>query len=481
MASYAYGYDAVGRRTSASDTHEDRSSAFRYDAVSRLLGETTTEGGIVTRDVAYVYDAVGNRVRLEDSVDGVVNSTYDAAGRLIDENGVNLAWDDAGQLSEVQAGGSRISLSWDTHSRLVSLDLGGGQIVHYTYDSDGRRTVRDDGVETIRFLHDTQARNALLLGEFAGGAAQARFVHGVSPVSQSRGGQRHYYMHDAHGVRQLTNGAGAVTDRYRYDAFGRQLQEDGPTTNPLRYRGEYRDDALGWYDLRARWYDPARGRFPSRDPFAGVASDPRTLHRYNYVNGNPLNLVDPSGEFGIASVSIGISIGSIIGSVALGIFGSMDANERENMELNSEAAHSIWGTAAALAIASARGYVGAYKGRADAIRHCTWNAIMAIALGRGIAERLATAHEDAFPSPIADQAIDRQMDLHNNAQGRQAGGSQGLPLAFRYVLGGLAAFSAWTPGWMHCDGKLDSGALRVIDESTNPDTLVPSNTPGLSW
>lgn len=34
----------------------------------------------------------------------------------------------------------------------------------------------------------------------------------------------------------------------------------------------------------------------SRDPEAGYASDPKTLHKYLYVGGDPLNWIDPSGR-----------------------------------------------------------------------------------------------------------------------------------------------------------------------------------------
>ncbi|MBQ8526257.1 MAG: hypothetical protein IJ460_06050 [Clostridia bacterium] len=35
--------------------------------------------------------------------------------------------------------------------------------------------------------------------------------------------------------------------------------------NPIKYAGEYYDDELGMYYLRARYYDPQIGRFISRD------------------------------------------------------------------------------------------------------------------------------------------------------------------------------------------------------------------------
>lgn len=60
--------------------------------------------------------------------------------------------------------------------------------------------------------------------------------------------------------------------------------------------GEQYDPDLGLYYLRARYYNPATGRFMSRDPEDGKPIDPKTLHRYLYAGGDPVNAKDPSGR-----------------------------------------------------------------------------------------------------------------------------------------------------------------------------------------
>jgi RHS repeat-associated protein len=62
------------------------------------------------------------------------------------------------------------------------------------------------------------------------------------------------------------------------------------------YRGEQYDSDLGLYYLRARYYNPATGRFLSRDPEDGKAKIPSTLHKYLYANGDPVNGRDPRGR-----------------------------------------------------------------------------------------------------------------------------------------------------------------------------------------
>jgi RHS repeat-associated protein len=66
--------------------------------------------------------------------------------------------------------------------------------------------------------------------------------------------------------------------------------------SPSYYRAEQYDSDLGLYYLRARYYNPASGRFTSRDPVAGKPVDPKSLHKYLYANGDPANGLDPTGK-----------------------------------------------------------------------------------------------------------------------------------------------------------------------------------------
>jgi RHS repeat-associated protein len=88
----------------------------------------------------------------------------------------------------------------------------------------------------------------------------------------------------------------AITDTYDYDAFGNLLNKTGTTPNNYLYRGEQYDPDLGLYYLRARYYNPATGRFMSRDPENGKTHDPKTLHKYLYADGDPVNGRDPTGR-----------------------------------------------------------------------------------------------------------------------------------------------------------------------------------------
>jgi RHS repeat-associated protein len=93
---------------------------------------------------------------------------------------------------------------------------------------------------------------------------------------------------------------------------------------PSFYRGEQYDADLGLYYLRARYYNPATGRFLSRDPEDGKATDPASLHKYLYANGDPVNMADPTGR-GTEWESFLLSA-AIVGQVAIQKVAGMDPN-----------------------------------------------------------------------------------------------------------------------------------------------------------
>jgi RHS repeat-associated protein len=145
-----------------------------------------------------------------------------------------------------------------------------------------------------------------LSGPIGAGVVARSYTYGLQRISQnlspavtgSSAWTPSFYMYDGGGsVRQLTNSSGQVTDEYEYDAFGNSFTKSGTTPNNYLYRGEQYDPDLSLYYLRARYYNPDTGRFLSRDPEAGIALDPKSLHKYLYAGGDPVNASDPTGRF----------------------------------------------------------------------------------------------------------------------------------------------------------------------------------------
>jgi RHS repeat-associated protein len=108
-----------------------------------------------------------------------------------------------------------------------------------------------------------------------------------------------------------------VTYAARYAPFGTLLWQQGTAPAPWGFAGEMQDPT-GLIYLRARWYDPATGRFLTRDPLLGVPSVPASLNPYVYALNNPVLYTDPSGEF-IVPLLLAVGAGAAIGGVGGGV------------------------------------------------------------------------------------------------------------------------------------------------------------------
>jgi RHS repeat-associated protein len=92
-----------------------------------------------------------------------------------------------------------------------------------------------------------------------------RYLWGHGPIGRIDASSTVTYAHqDGLGsVRLITDATGAVVGSSAYDAFGTQRATTGVQYR-LGFTGEQRDAETGFIYLRARYYDPGQGSFPSQ-------------------------------------------------------------------------------------------------------------------------------------------------------------------------------------------------------------------------
>ena len=93
----------------------------------------------------------------------------------------------------------------------------------------------------------------------------------------------------------------------------------------MLYQGQQQDPENNLYYLRARYYDPATGRFISRDPVKNVITDPQNLNGYSFTRNNPIIYSDPSGLWYVnagltAGVGLGITGGALINDEGISFY-----------------------------------------------------------------------------------------------------------------------------------------------------------------
>jgi len=301
---YTYQSHNAGNLTNASEP-SGRQLIWNYDGINRLTQESISSAPTGKNgNLAYGLDPVGNRTSAT-SISGLapISGTFNLDDELSSEG---YSDGNGNVTSAVTVAGSK-TFAYDSENHLISM----GSTVALHYDGDGNRVAKTVGATTTWYLVDDLNPTGYpqVVEELTNGAASRTYTYGLQRISEYQQIQStwtgSFYQYDGEGsVRQLTSAVGgAVTDRYEYDAFGNEFTVPGgsSTPNEMYYRGEQYDSDLGLYYLRARYYNPLTGRFMSGDPDNGSTADPKTLHKYLYTGGDPVDGWDPTGR----SVAVG--------------------------------------------------------------------------------------------------------------------------------------------------------------------------------
>jgi RHS repeat-associated protein len=323
LASYAYALGAIGNRTRI-DEANGISRLYTYDRLYRLKSETVTDPtNVQTYQNDYAYDAIGNRQNKINTAYGQPtvshDYTYNAADQLVSVNNTTYTYDLNGNLASKIDGTGTTTYAYNYDDRLVQVRTPNSELIAYTYDADGNRAGTATSTGTVKYLVDTNRSLPQVLAEYTtAGAVIASYVYADDLVSMNRGGAIFCYHFDGLGsTRLLTDAAGTITDTYEYDAFGNQIARTGTTQNEFLFTGQQYDANLGYYYLRARYYQPDTGRFTALDPYQGDPYTPASLHKYQYAANDPVNKFDPSGLESIGSLSVAIAITGILSSITI--------------------------------------------------------------------------------------------------------------------------------------------------------------------
>ncbi|QOY91733.1 RHS repeat-associated core domain-containing protein [Paludibaculum fermentans] len=287
-----YRYSATGndgRITSRKDNISGDEVSYTYDQLGRLIAAATTgpEWGLT-----WAYDGFGNRLRQEVTKGGraAVYSVDPATNRL---NGGGATYDPNGSIESFGTGAG--TAAYDVDNRMVSMSLDANNVERYAYSAANQRiqVTRSNGtVETFFYG---------LAGELLGVYQRGTKANGHKYFSSAS--IRVWFA-----GRLISSGANSVvTDRLgsvvkdgsealRYYPYGDQ--NPGSTTENREKFATYTRDGFSGLDYaQNRYYSPQFGRFTTADPFSDSAdySRPQGMNRYNYVESDPANGVDPTG------------------------------------------------------------------------------------------------------------------------------------------------------------------------------------------
>jgi RHS repeat-associated protein len=121
----------------------------------------------------------------------------------------------------------------------------------------------------------------------------------------------------------IDTSTGAVLDRIDYDAFG-VVTSAGTPSVPFGFAGGLYDAATGLVRFGARDYDPVTGRWTAKDPIGFGGGD---ANLYGYTLGDPVNRIDPTGNWYIApwwATPAGAVAGIAVGAWGLAVVELVD-------------------------------------------------------------------------------------------------------------------------------------------------------------
>ena len=116
----------------------------------------------------------------------------------------------------------------------------------------------------------------------------------------------------------ITNESGDAIAQYAYEPFGKIVPEasnldldgDGKSyTGGFLYTGQEWELETDVYNFHARTYDAQTGRFMQSDPVFTDRTGFDSYDTYQFVNENPVNFVDPSGESWLSNATKGYGKG----------------------------------------------------------------------------------------------------------------------------------------------------------------------------
>jgi RHS repeat-associated protein len=294
---FNYTYDTRGRRTTMA-THYG-AWAYDYDDLGQLTRAVlnSSDPQIPSQDLAYVYDALGSRIR---TIENGVTTEYTAnnLNQYVRVGQTNYVFDlDGNLIQEITPQGTN-TFVYNDENRLIAVSQGadGWQ---YAYDALGNRVATTENGATKRFIVDPIGLGNVV-GEYdATGNLLARYDHGLGLLSRTdAGGNPAYYTFDAIGnAQQLVTSAGAIANAYAYAPFGALLKQAETVPNPFQFVGKagVMKEAIELNYMRARFHDPRLGRFGQMDPLRLWGGD---FNLYRYADNAPTYIADPAGTGG---------------------------------------------------------------------------------------------------------------------------------------------------------------------------------------
>ncbi|WP_415812060.1 RHS repeat domain-containing protein [Litorimonas haliclonae] len=297
----SYGYDAMGRLTSASGPWG--SGSVVYDAIDNIRSRT-----LGSRSITLNYDTSKNRVSqsIDTGATGTRTVAYDARGNVTTLGTLGMVYDYSDQPTAVSGTANGVGTANGTYRYDGNLkrvkSVVNGRTIYNVYDASGALA----HVHELAASGQPEKRTDYVK---LNGMAIARVENKTTPI---------YSFSDHLGSPVAVWKQGGSIERERYMPFGIAMDNPASLKDQAGFTGHIKDSATGLNYMQARSYDPVLGRFLSIDPVTFLdTEEPDYFNRYSYTANDPINYFDPNGE-----KKVGVRLGgegAFVGGLGLGV------------------------------------------------------------------------------------------------------------------------------------------------------------------
>ncbi|MDI7208853.1 RHS repeat-associated core domain-containing protein, partial [Leptospira santarosai] len=311
---YDYGYDGIGRLTSANGSYlgiaEGNLSrrfqqSFGYAKNGNLISKRIHDpaNGSVQDEWSYQY--TNHQVtNIDSSKSGADTLTlqYDANGNLTRQR------DNVKDLTK------RIQV--DSQDRITQIQDGNNAILgSYWYDDGGFR-IRRSALEeknnvfaNVEILYPSKFYGLEFIeSENVITSVNNVYLNGVRIAAMNEAGALAYYLTDqVDSVSHVLDDEGNTLSQIQYQPYGETFVQRGDLNFSPKYNSQELDRESGFYFYNARYYDPGIARFTSADTIIDGEWDTQGWNRFSYVKGNPIGAKDPSGHDAVVETLAGVN------------------------------------------------------------------------------------------------------------------------------------------------------------------------------
>ena len=251
---YTYSYDPIGNRTASTQNAEAKS--YISNPLNQYIAIQQEE-----QTVAPIYDADGNMLSLP--------------------SGWSFTWNAENRLVSASRGGVVVSYTYDAFGRMISKQIIGAEnkTITYTWDVFNIIKETENNITTYNIWGLDIDGTMQGVGGVGGLLAVIKNNNIYAPTYDANGNITAYISQD-----------GTIVAQYQYSAFGEIISQSGESFTH-RFSTKPYCPTTGLIEYQFRKYDPALGRWLSRDPIEEAGG----LNLYAFCGNNGLNGGDIDG------------------------------------------------------------------------------------------------------------------------------------------------------------------------------------------